>query len=53
VTRTVLRRSDFTAGANGLELATPVPIAGRSVMVFSGTTPIATEPFGYSYAIQR
>jgi immune inhibitor A len=53
VTRTVLRRSDFTAGANGLELATPVPIAGRSVMVFSGTTPIATQPFGYSYAIQR
>lgn len=53
VQRQVLTRKRFEKGADGLALKNPAPVSGeRAILIFSGITPIATDPFGYSYQLQ-
>ena len=50
----LLTRDDFERAGGQLELSDPFTIDGdRTVLIFSGTTPIATDPFAYSYNIAR
>lgn len=52
VQRQVMTRKKFEKGDNGLTLKTPAPVSGdRAIVIFSGITPIATEPFNYSYQL--
>ncbi len=52
-TRTVLKRKKFKASEAGLDLRKPVPLRGdRTIVIFSGVTPIATDPFAYSYRVE-
>ena len=54
VARSVLTRRKFNKGDGGLVLDDPAKIAGdRSIVIFSGLTPIATDPYSYSYSIER
>jgi hypothetical protein len=54
VVRKVLNRKAFKSTADGLVLRTPRPLAGTQItLIFTGVTPIATDPFTYSYSIER
>jgi hypothetical protein len=54
VVRKTLTRKAFETGEPGLDLARPRPLAGMTItLIFTGTAPIATNPFGYSYSIAR
>ena len=54
VVRTTLTRRAFTATDEGLVLTRPRPLAGSQItLIFTGTAPIATDPFTYSYSIER
>ncbi len=54
VKRLVLTRKKFNATETGLQMKKPGKVGGeRTVIIVSGTTPIATTPFGYSYNIMR
>ena len=52
--RYTLQRKQFAKRKSGLRLKRPVGVRGdRTVFVFSATTPIATDPFTYSYRVTR
>jgi hypothetical protein len=54
VTRRVLTRKKFEPRDGLLLLKRPLTLKGdKTVLIFSGTTPITTTPFGYSYEINR
>jgi hypothetical protein len=53
VQRRVMTRKKFSKSADGLSMKKPVPVSGdRAIAIFSGITPIATDPFNYSYQLQ-
>ena len=52
--RRTLTRKNFERDSGRLQLKEPVAMdADKTVLIFSGTTPIATDPFGYSYNVTR
>jgi hypothetical protein len=54
VVRKTLTRRAFKVTDDGLVLRTPRPLSGSQItLIFTGTAPIATDPFSYSYAIER
>ena len=53
VTRKVLTRKSFTRKNGKLESPSKPINAERTILIFSGVTPIATTPFGYSYNVTR
>jgi hypothetical protein len=54
VVRKTLTRKAFKRTAEGLVLRVPKSLSGTQVtLIFTGVTPIATDPFAYSYAIER
>ena len=54
VSRKVLTRKKFEKAEQGITLENPATVAGdRTIVIFSGLTPIATDPFAYSYSVQR
>ena len=54
VSRSALTRRKFERKGGGLKLKRPAKVAGgRTVLIFSGLTPIATEPYTYSYSVSR
>ena len=54
VIRKTLTRRAFTVTDDGLVLARPRSLSGSQVtLIFTGTAPIATDPFAYSYSIAR
>ena len=53
VQRQVLSRRRFKKSGDGLALKKPSPVSGdRTIVIFSSTTPIATDPYQYSYQLQ-
>lgn len=51
VTRT---RRHYVRNNGDLALGVPVGITGgKTIVIFSGTTPIATDPYGYTYQVDR
>jgi hypothetical protein len=53
VQRQVLTRKKFEKSGDGLALKAPAPVSGdRAIVVFSAITPIATDPFTYTYQLQ-
>lgn len=54
VKRQILTRKQFEEAKDGLVLRERGKVGGeRTVIIITGTTPIATTPFGYSYNIVR
>jgi hypothetical protein len=54
VARSVLTRKKFTKAGGGLKLAKPAKVGGdRTLVILSGLTPIATDPYTYSYSVTR
>ena len=54
VARSVLTRKRFDRAGGGLKLAKPVRVGGdRTLVIFSGLTQIATDPYTYSYSVKR
>ena len=54
VIRKVLTRRAFTVTDEGLVLTRTRSLAGSQItLIFTGTAPIATDPFAYSYSIER
>lgn len=55
ISRSVFTRKRFIKGGGlGLKLTRAGVINGdRTILIFSGLTPIATDPFAYNYTIQR
>lgn len=54
VARSVITRKNFVKSGGGLKLAKPVKVGGdRTLVIFSGLTKIATDPYTYSYSVKR
>lgn len=54
VVRTKLRRRAFVPSEMGLKLKKDVPVLGDTTLIsFSALTPLATDPFFYTYTVSR
>ena len=54
IVRKTLTRKAFSSTEDGLVLRTPRSLAGTQItLIFTGTAPIATDPFTYSYSVAR
>ena len=54
IVRKTLTRKAFRSTEDGLVLRRPRPLAGTQItLIFTGTAPIATDPFTYSYSVAR
>ena len=54
VSRSILTRGKFRSAKGGIKLRRPAKVAGdRTIVIFSGLTPIATDPYAYSYKVKR